>query len=291
MAGRNIKGITVEIGGNTGPLQKALKDVDRQVKTTQSNLKDVDKLLKFSPSSTVLLKQKQEELAKAVSGTKDRLTVLKKAQEQYKASGKDLNAPAYKALEREIVQTESKLKSLEREQRNFGSVTKQQMQQAAASVKKVSDNISQIGSAMTRNVSVPIAAIGAAAIKSFEEVDDGMDTIIKKTGATGKSAKDLEGIYKNLAASMNVSLEDAGNAIGEVSTRFGVTGKKLENLSGLFLKFASINDTDVTTSIGNLQRVMSQFDIPVSDAAGVLGVFTKTAQRTGQSVDDLCFIA
>lgn len=287
MAGRNIKGITVEIGGDTGPLKKALKDVDSQIRSTQLSLKDIDKLLKFSPSSTVLLKQKQEELSKAVSGTRERLETLKKAQVQYKESGKDLGSESYKALEREIVQTESKLKGLTRQQKEFGSVSRQQLLQVSDKMQQVSGKISSVGSAMSRYVSVPIAAAGAASIKAFDTVDTGLDTITKKTGATGKAAESLGESYKNVASSMNVSFEDTGNAIGEVSTRFGLTGKKLESLTGTFLKFASVNDTDVTSSVGNVQRVMSQFNIPVSDAAGVLGAFTNTAQKTGQSVDDL----
>lgn len=287
MAGRNIKGITVEIGGDTGPLKKALKDVDSQIRSTQLSLKDIDKLLKFSPSSTVLLKQKQEELSKAVSRTKERLETLKKAQARYKESGKDLGAESYKALEREIVQTESKLKGLTRQQKEFGSVARRQLLNVSAKMQQVSGKISNAGSAMSRYVSVPIAAAGAASIKAFDTVDTGLDTVTKKTGATGKAAEDLGKSYKNVASSMNVSFEDTGNAIGEVSTRFGLTGKKLESLTGTFLKFASVNDTDVTSSVGNVQRVMSQFDIPVSDAASVMGAFTSTAQKTGQSVDDL----
>ena len=84
MASR-IKGITVEIGGDTTGLEKALKSVNSSIKTTQSELKDVNKLLKLDPSNTELLTQKQKLLKDAISSTKEKLDTLKTAQEQAKA--------------------------------------------------------------------------------------------------------------------------------------------------------------------------------------------------------------
>lgn len=84
MAGR-IKGITVEIGGDTTGLEKALKSVNSTIKTTQSSLRDVNKLLKIDPSNTELLAQKHKLLKDAIAATSEKLEALKKAQEQAKA--------------------------------------------------------------------------------------------------------------------------------------------------------------------------------------------------------------
>ena len=81
MANR-IKGITVEIGGDTTKLQNALKQVNGEIKTTQSQLKDVDKLLKLDPGNTELLAQKHKLLGEVVEGTKEKLATLKTAAEQ-----------------------------------------------------------------------------------------------------------------------------------------------------------------------------------------------------------------
>lgn len=100
-SGRNIKGITVEIGGNVGPLQKALESVNKTIKTTQSELKDVERLLKLDPTNTELLSQKQEKLKTAISATKEKLDALKTAQEQAKQQmengdlGKDKYCPGH----------------------------------------------------------------------------------------------------------------------------------------------------------------------------------------------------
>ena len=114
MASR-IKGITVEIGGDTTGLDKALKSVNSSIKTTQSSLKDVSKLLKLDPTNTELLTQKQKLLKDAIGSTKEKLDALKLAQEQAKAqleSG-DLGQDKYDALQREIIETEQELKRLQ----------------------------------------------------------------------------------------------------------------------------------------------------------------------------------
>lgn len=114
MANR-IKGITVEIGGDTTNLQNALKQVNGEIKTTQSQLKDVDKLLKLDPGNTELLAQKHKLLGKVVEGTKEKLATLKTAAEQANtalANG-EISKEQYDALQREIIETEQDLKRLE----------------------------------------------------------------------------------------------------------------------------------------------------------------------------------
>ena len=115
MAGR-IKGITIEIGGDTTDLQKSLKKVDSQLKTTQSSLKDIDKLLKLNPSSVELLTQKQKNLESAIDLTKQRLEELKRAQD-----GVEEGSAEWDALQREIIETEGNLKDLEKQYKDFGS--------------------------------------------------------------------------------------------------------------------------------------------------------------------------
>ena len=115
MAGSRIKGITVEIGGDTTKLQTALKGVNTEIRNTQSQLKDVERLLKLDPGNTELLVQKQRALKDAVASTKEKLETLKTAAEQANqalANG-DISQEQYDSLQREIIETEQKLKSLE----------------------------------------------------------------------------------------------------------------------------------------------------------------------------------
>ena len=119
MANR-IKGITVEIGGDTTKLSKALEGVNKDIKGTQTQLKDVQKLLKLDPTNTELLSQKHKLLADAVSATKEKLEVLKTAAEQANtalANG-EISQQQYDALQREIIETENELKRLTTEANN-----------------------------------------------------------------------------------------------------------------------------------------------------------------------------
>lgn len=110
-----VKGITVEIGGDTTGLSKALSGVNKEIRSTQTQLKDVNKLLKLDPSNTTLLEQKQKLLQTAIAETKDKLAQLKSVQDQMDAGLKNgtVTQQQYDAWQREIVATEQELKSLE----------------------------------------------------------------------------------------------------------------------------------------------------------------------------------
>ena len=119
MAGR-IQGITVEIGGDTTKLEKALRGVNATIRSTQSQLKDINKLLKLDPSNTELLSQKHRVLKDAIGATKEKLDALKTAQEQAKQQLESgtLGQDKYDALQREIIETEQELQRLQQESLN-----------------------------------------------------------------------------------------------------------------------------------------------------------------------------
>lgn len=294
MAANRIKGITIEIDGNTTKLQDSLKDVDKQLKTTQTNLRDINRLLKLDPKNTELVAQKQKNLKEAIDLTKKRLDALKNAQTEA------LSPEQYDALQREIIETETNLKSLETEYDNLNTAsdnalksageaiqnTGQKVQQAGQKITKTGDSISSAGKTIAP-VSTAVAGIGVAAVKSAQELDEGYDTIITKTGATGKAAQELQGQMDNVFTSIPTTAAEAGTAIGDVTTRFGLSGDKLAETSKTFIKFADINNTDLSSAINNTDSIMEKFGIDASEVDSVLGVMTKTGQDTGVSMDTL----
>ena len=281
MASKRIAGITIEIGGDTTKLQTALKGVDKQLSQTQSNLKDINKLLKVDPGNVDLLKQKYKNLQSAITQTKDRLKTLKSAQKQA------TSPEEYDALQREIIETEQNLKSLEDEYKNFGSVAKQKLIAVGNQLKDTGEKITQFGTKWTTHVTAPILGVGAAAYKSFTEVDEGLDTIITKTGATGKNLDDLERSMNRIATDIPTDFKTAGDAVAEVNTRFGLTGKALDVLSTQYIQFAKINNTDVAGSVDRTQKALAAFGLNANSAQYYLDYLTYTAQKTGVSVDTL----
>ena len=109
----NIKGITIEIGGNTTKLTNALSSVNKEVKNTQGELREVERLLKLDPKNTEALAQKQKLLKDAISETKEKLDVLKTAEAQVEEQFKngEVSEEQYRALKREIEATELSLKN------------------------------------------------------------------------------------------------------------------------------------------------------------------------------------
>lgn len=144
-----------------------------------------------------------------------------------------------------------------------------------------------LGKAMTKGVTAPVVAIGALSTKAWKEVDEALDTIATKTGATGKDMKAFEGTFKNLANKVPADLQEIGDAVGEVNTQFGLTGKALEDASENIIKFAKINGQDISQASIQAKQAMSALGVEGKDLDKVLDAVTKTAQDTGQGTDKL----
>lgn len=288
MASRNIKGITIEIDGNTSPLQSALKDVNSVLKQTQSDLKDVNKLLKLDPTNVDLLKQKQGLLKDAIKATSEKLDMEKKAYEQLKdADPSEENTRKMQVLERQIADDELALKSLTKQSQEFGSVFKQELEAVGDKLKDVGGQVTKVGEDMTKNLTVPIMAGGVAAVAAFTDVDSAMDEMIKKTGASGEALEEMERIVESIATSIPTDLGTAASAVGEVSTRFELTGDALEDLSTKFVKFAELNNTDVVGAIDTTQQAMAAWGLSADDTGAFLDTLTKAAQESGSSAMNL----
>ena len=251
-------------------------------------MKDVEKLLKLDPKNTELLAQKQKLLTEAIGGSKDRLKELEKAQQEL--AKKDASPELQKqqdALQREIEETKLKIKGFEDELGKIPNKAKQAFDKVGETLKKTGEKMTEVGDSMTKYVTTPIIGAGTAAVAAFKDVDKGMDTVLKKTGATGEELADMERIVESLATTIPTTFEEAGQAVGEINTRFGVTGDELEDLSSQFIKFAQLNNTTVSDSVDRTQRLMAAYGIETKDTSKVLDVLNRTAQKTGLRVDKL----
>ena len=203
MANR-IKGITVEIGGDTTKLSKALEGVNKNIKNTQTQLKDVQKLLKLDPTNTELLSQKHKLLADAVKATKEKLETLKTAAEQANqalANG-DISQEQYDALQREIIETEQELQNLQREA-EASSTALAKLGQAGEMLEKAGDKIADVGKTLTTHVTVSVPDEGPLA--DFESwMPDFMQGL-----ATGinKSKKNVEKAVAGGAETMKLTMQ------------------------------------------------------------------------------------
>ncbi|HFQ4427923.1 TPA: phage tail tape measure protein, partial [Enterococcus faecium] len=154
-------------------------------------------------------------------------------------------------------------------------------------IEETGEKVKGVGEKMSVGVTAPIVAAGAAGLAAFGEVDEALDTIITKTGATGDQADRLSQSFKNVGSNTHLPLQTVGEAIGEVNTQFGFMDKKLEDSTNYLLQYAEINDTDVSQSAISARQAIDAYGLEYDDLNSVLDVTTKTSQNTGQSVDDL----
>jgi len=227
MAGK-IKGITIEIGGDTQKLNKALEDVNKKTRDVQSELRQVERLLKLDPGNTELLAQKQRILAEAVDNSREKLDRLRAAQQQVNeqfAKG-EISEEQYRAFQREVAKAEQELKGFEKQLSATVKTTetwKDKLDKAQTSLKNVGAKMTDIGKTLSMSVTAPLVAAGAASFKMAADLQDAM-------GAT-------EQIFKNAADSVKTWADNLdsyyGIAEGEALEYANMMGTMLVNIGGL----------------------------------------------------------
>ena len=251
--------MTIEIGGNTEPLQQALKDVNREVNSTQKELKEVNKLLKLDPNNVTLLKQKQELLTKAIDDSTTKLDALKKAQKQLDdevAKGNPINQAEYRKLEREIASTENTLAKL-----------KQEADQTNPKLQALKNGLAKVGE-----------VAGGVAKKGLDLAIKGVEMLTAGAIAGGTAL-----------LKMGV---DAGKLADDLNTLSATTGLSTEQLQKF--KYASdLIDVDMNTLTGALKKTTSAMSSASkgtgkqADAFKKLGVSIKNVDGTLRNNNDV----
>ena len=259
MASR-IKGITVELGGDSSGLQKALSDVNNSIKKTQSQLRDVNNLLKLDPSNTVLLAQKQELLQAAIGDTEKKLEALEQAQENVTKAFErgDLGKDQYMAFQREIEETrgtlnryQADLSGLQSEQERLASNTERLNKLFAATGSSVDDYADVLGSRLVtaiRNGTVSSDQLKTAVEKIGKAVTGGKADIKQLTDALD-TVDDGQAI-RNLIEDLNDvgdAAQDAADNIGEIAqaTKGAALMEAADQLSVVGDKIQDVGDKAV----------------------------------------------
>ena len=249
MAG-SIRGITIEIDGNTTKLTEALREVDKEIQGTQKDLKELDKLLKLDPGNTDLLTQKQKALTEAISATKTKLDEEKTALEQLKnAPQTEQTRQQQEALTREIIKTEQSLKSLQQEYKNFGSVAAQHLKAAGDKIQEMGGKISGAGRAIAP-VSAALLGVGTAAVMVTADFDSQMSKVKAISGATGDEFDSLREKAREMGAKTQFSASEAAQAMEYMAMAGWKTVMNLAAASGESLASTSDIVTDALTAFG-----------------------------------------
>jgi len=206
-----IKGIVIEIGGDTQKLNKALEDVNKKTRDVQSELRQVERLLKLDPKNTELLAQKQKLLADAVENSREKLDRLKAAQQQVNeqfAKG-EISEEQYRAFQREVVKAEQELSKFEKQLRETGMTAEQVGKKLQDAGQKMTD----VGKNLTMKVTAPILGIGAAATKTGMDFEAAMSEVGAISGATGEDLEKLEALAREMGATTKFSASEAAEGL------------------------------------------------------------------------------
>mgnify|MGYP002770366955 CR=1 FL=1 len=289
MAAKTLKGITVEINGKTTGLANALKDVTKTSTALSSNLKEINKALKLDPGNTELLNEKQKILSESVVAARKELETLEGVQKQVwdQYANGDIDRGAWLEYQNKLQKAKQHLEDLEKAQKDFGTAAAQTIKEAVAKIEEYGGKVSKVGETLTKNVTTPLTAAAAAGVAAFSAVDEGVDTIVTATGASGEALDGLVASYETIATSIPEELGDVASAVGEVNTRFHTTGEELEGQTTLFLQFAKITGGDVVSSVDSADKVLKTFGKTSDDASGLLGMVAKAAQDTGINAQGL----
>lgn len=296
MASR-IKGITVEIGGDTTGLDKALKSVNSTITSTQSSLRDVNKLLKLDPSNTELLSKKHKMLGEAIGATKEKLETLKAAQEQAKAqleSG-DLGQDKYDALQREIVATEQELRRLQ-EQAIESNATLAKIEEVGGKLESAGNKIAGVGQKMLP-VTAGVTALGTVAVKTAADFESSMSQVQATMGITKDATSQLNGetvntmdalgnLAKKMGSETAFSAKECADALNYLALA-GYDTQQMADTLPIVLNLAAAGGIDLASASDMVTDAMSALGMKTSEASTMVDQMAKTASSTNTSVAQL----
>lgn len=269
--------------------KKSLSEVNNAVNENRSAFKLAKSEWDKGTSSAEKLRATQEYLqnqTETYTAKVDRLTEILKAQESAETRDEAAISKTRQQLDNAKASLNNYKSGLEDVNKKLesGAAT---LEDYSKKVQGFSDKTGQIGSSLNKNVTAPVAAAAGGVMAAWNQVDEGMDIIVQKTGATGDTLKQMQNVAKNVATSIPTDFETAGSAVGEVNTRFHLTGDELYELSKKFVEFSTLNDTDVSSSIDSVQKALEAFGLGSEDAGAMLDTMNKVGQDTGISMDSL----
>jgi phage-related minor tail protein len=257
-----IRGITIEINGDASKFNKELNSVNDDLKSTQNALKDVNKLLRFDPGNADLLAQKQRLLNKELKESKDKLEIERKALAEIAAHDTTgAQQDQQDALQRDIIETENKVKSLEKQMKSFGSVGAQQVAALGEKLKEVGAKITDVGKEMTAKLTVPITAAFGVATAAASDYEENLNKIDVAFGASAQTVKDWANNAIEQFGLSKLAATNATSSFGALAKGIGVSESSAAEMSvtlaGLSADLASYFNTGTDESAKALEGIFT----------------------------------
>lgn len=292
MAG-SIKGIIVEIGGDTSGLQKALSKVNSATSSLSKELKQVNSLLKLDPKNAELLNQKQDILNQSIATTKDRLKQLQEVKDEADkkmAEGTKINEENYRALQREIIKTQEQLGKLELEADGFYKAGKK-AEDFGSKITDISKKVNDLGNNLTTKLTLPIAAVGTLGLTyeaQIEKYEKSFETFLGTAEKANQAIQNIKADAKvtpfdatslvkanQMLISTGASAEDSRKDILALGEAVVATGGGNDELVRMASNLQQIKNAGKATAMD-----IRQFAYAGIDVYGILAEYTgKTTQE------------
>ena len=284
MAAGRIKGITIEIGGDTTKLVSALSKVDNAISKSKQNIRDLDKALKLDPTNVELLKDRQQELGAEIKSTEEKIKAEKEALEQMKnTEGFDANSEAARNLKTQIDLDESALKQLKEEAKNSASVMGSAFQAAGEKIQEVGNKISSVGdkikdfgSNISAKVTAPIVAGFGASVKAAVDWETAFTGVKKTVDESAEGYAQLAENIKQMATETASSKEDIAGVM-EIAGQLGISG--VDNLTEFTRTMIELGDT-TNLSAEDAATALARF-------MNITGESTSNVDKIGSAIVDL----
>lgn len=282
-----IRGITVEIGGDTTKLGKALSEVTSKSKKLQSELKGVNSLLKFDPSNVTLLKQKQDLLNTSIATTKEKLNLLKSAQEQVQEQFEkgEITEAQYRNFQRDIEATEQRLKKLTTEMKNFGSVGAQQIANVGKKMQDVGTKVEGVGKKFSAISATTGAVLGGATVLA-SNFEDSMAKVNTIADTSQVSLSDLSAQILDLSNETGIGANEIADATYDAISAGQNTADAVNFVSNA-TSLAKAGFADTGASIDLLTTIMNAYGLEASEVSRVSDILINTQNRGKTTVAEL----
>lgn len=288
---RRIRGITIEIGGETTKLEKSLQSVYDKSRGLTREMKEVNRALKFNPENIELTAQKQSILKEQVENTRKRLTELKGAQEQVNEQYRkgEIGEEQYRSFQREIVETESILKTYENqlsEVTDKHKIIGKSMEEIGGKMQDVGGKMVDAGKNLTMKVTTPIVGIATAASKLGIDFEKSMSEVQAVSGATGDELNQLEAAARDAGSTTDKSASEAAEALKYMALA-GWDVEQSQKALMPMLKLSSAANMDLGRTSDLVTDTMSVLNLEIDDLDHYLDVLAQTSRNSNTDVDQL----
>ena len=293
MANKAIRGITVEIGGDTTKLYKALGESEKKSRSLQTELKEITKLLKFDPTNTELLAQKQAALGEIIEETSKKLDTLKEAEAQVVAQFErgEIGENQLRAFQREIMQTEDSLESLKTELSSTETALKniadgtdtaekhtdeyresvEKAKQELADFKEKAEDAFDAVKTGAGVLGAAAVATGGYALNLTNDFDKAFNTLVTRTGASAEEMDALNEAMENVYANnFGDSIEDVAESMATVKQNTKLSGDELQYATERALLLRDTFEFDVNESTRAAKMLMDQYGLSAEEAYNLI---------------------